>query len=95
MQALEHLSTTENVLAMVEAITKVAEPGSAVAILARQSLALLVALQNDLACEAEGAGSSQSCGPTTAGRGSIPRAATPRRPPQGGEVISTSARMAS
>lgn len=56
MQALEHLSTTENVLAMVEAIAKVAEPGSAVAILARQSLALLLALQNDLACEAEGAG---------------------------------------
>lgn len=55
MRALEHLSTTENLLAMAQAITKIAEPGSAIEILARQSLALLIALQNDLTCEVEGA----------------------------------------
>lgn len=45
--ALDHLATTETLVAQLTAICKLSDPTSAVGVLARHSLSLLAGLHND------------------------------------------------
>lgn len=45
--ALDHLATAETLVAQLTAIQKLAEPGSAIAVLAKHSLSLVSGLHND------------------------------------------------
>ena len=46
-------SSAETLVAELSAILNIAEPESAIAILAKNSLSLALAMNNDLACEVE------------------------------------------